>query len=40
MEVWLCNQEGEISYYSRDGQLKESKEMEAPSIKKTVKKRI
>jgi Uma2 family endonuclease len=40
MEVWLCNQDGKISYYSRKGQLKESKEMEAPSIKKTVKKRI
>jgi Uma2 family endonuclease len=40
LEVWLCNQEGEISYYSLDGQLDESKEIEAPSIKKTVKKRI
>jgi hypothetical protein len=36
LEVWLCNQEGEISYYSLDGQLDESKEIEAPSILKIV----
>ena len=26
-EVWLCNQEGEISYYSQAGKLKESGEV-------------
>lgn len=26
-EVWLCNQEGEITYFSRDGEIEVSKEI-------------
>ncbi len=35
-EVWLCDQQGEISYYSHAGKLEKSGEIEAPSIKKTI----
>jgi Uma2 family endonuclease len=37
LEVWLCNQKGEISYYSHTGKLEKSGEVEA-SNKKTIKK--
>ena len=40
IEVWLCNQQGEISYYSCDGKLEKSGEIEAVSIKRTVEKRM
>jgi Uma2 family endonuclease len=36
LEVWLCNQKGEISYYSQAGKLEKSEEVEAPNIKKTI----
>ena len=40
IEVWLCDQQGEISYYSRAGKIEKSGEIEAPNIKKTIKKRM
>ena len=40
VEVWLCNQQGEISYYSSTGKLEKSAEVEAQSVKSTIRKRI
>jgi Uma2 family endonuclease len=37
-EVWLYNQQGEISYYSTTGKLEESKELEASDSKKMDRK--
>ena len=33
-EVWLCNQQGKISFYSKAGKLKKSGELEARNIKR------
>ena len=39
-EVWLCSQKGKISYYSSTGKLEKSAEVEAQSVKSTIRKRI
>ena len=36
-EVWLCDQQGRISYYSKAGKLKTSGELEAKNIKRRTK---
>ena len=40
IEVWLCDQQGKISYYSCAGKLEKSGEIEATNIKNTIEKRI
>ena len=40
IEVWLCDQQGKISYYSQAGKLEKSREIEAPNIKRAIEKRI
>lgn len=40
IEVWLCDQQGEITYYSRTGKLEKSGEIAAFSMKRTVEKRM
>jgi Uma2 family endonuclease len=38
MEVWLCDQQGKISYYSSVGKLDKSGEVEASNIERIIEK--